>query len=252
MREKAGAEVMKNELGKECSVVCDPTILLSADDYEQIIERESVLHLPPEYVACYFLGDNAEIMGELAKKYPIIDAYKDDAGTYRSVGDWLNILKNAKYIVTNSFHGCVFSLVYRKQFIVIPEECAGNDRIRELMALVGCDRFISEKEIITEELLMNPIDYGRVQDSLEQMRARGYQWIRSALAITPSEKKPLLYTTMKTYVKLLNVIPIIKIIHKRHKIRVRLFGLIPLVKIKNNALYLFEFLKIAHFEDRLW
>lgn len=251
VREHSGVDIMKREFGMDVPVVCDPTMLLSSEDYQPIIDAEASVTLPEEYIACYFLDEKADRLNELAKYYPIIDAYKDDNGDYRSVGDWLNIIKNAKYVVTDSFHGSVFSIIYRKQFIVLPTQNRGNERIETLMKHLGQNRFVTGEERITLDIFSRHIDYARSERLLEALRARGFAYLKKALAVPPSDKKALNALQTK-WIKLFGLIPLLNIRWKDDKIKVRLLGIIPLIKIKNNKIYLFEIncLKIAKIRNQ--
>ena len=239
VREYSGTDIMKREFGMDVPVVCDPTMLLSSEDYQPIIDAEASVTLPEEYIACYFLDEKVDKLKELAKYYPVIDAYKDENSDYRSVGDWLNIIKNAKYVVTDSFHGSVFSIIYRKQFIVLPTQNRGNERIETLMKHLGQNRFVTGEESMTLNIFSRYIDYARSERLLEARRADGFSYLKKALATPPSNKRTL-KSHHTEWVKLFDLIPILKICRKENKIKVRLFGFIPLIKIKDDKIYLFE------------
>ncbi|MDR3078548.1 MAG: Coenzyme F420 hydrogenase/dehydrogenase, beta subunit C-terminal domain [Rickettsiales bacterium] len=246
IREHSGAKIMERDFGIDAKVLCDPTMLLSGADYQPIIDAEAVVRLPPEYVAYYLLDESVDVLDEIKKHYPIINAYRDEGGDYRTVGDWLNIIKNAKYVITDSFHGGVFSIIYQKQFIVLPTAGRGNERIETLMLQLGQNRFIADGRKITEDLFRDPIDYAKVAPTMARMQADGFAYLQNALAIEPNYKKSLVNMTAK-WIKLFSILPLLKIKRKDNKTRVRLFGIIPLLKIKDKKVYLFElsWLRIA-------
>lgn len=245
VREHSGADIMKRAFDKTTPVVCDPTMLLGPEDYKKIIDTEASLILPEEYVACYFLHETPEILEPLTSKYPVIDAYKGEDGNYRSVGDWLNIIKNAKYVVTDSFHGSAFSIIYQKQFFVLPTQAGGNERLTTLMSFLGQDRIVTNGIPITEELFAQRIDYNNASARLAKMKKDGYAYLEAALAIKPHERPPIMDKGVSKRVLLLNLIEILKIHQKKNKTYVRFLGFLPLLKIKNNKIYLFGFLRIA-------
>ena len=251
VREYSGRDIMKREFGMDVPVVCDPTMLLSSEDYQPIIDAEASVRLPEEYIAYYLLDEKVDRLNELAEYYQIIDAYKDENGDYRSVGDWLNIIKNAKYVVTDSFHGSVFSIIYKKQFIVLPTKNRGNERIETLMKHLGQNCFVTYYESITLDIFSKNIDYTRVEKSLEVIRSDGLFYLKKALATPPKDKKALNFIHTK-WVKLFGFIPTLKIYRKENKIKVRLFGIIPLIKIKDDKIYLFEmnYFRIAKIRRR--
>lgn len=184
VREHSGAAIMKRHFGKEVPVLCDPTLLLEADDYQQIINRENRgMKLPEgEYVAFYFLDENPGVLADFMEHYPVVNAYRDEQGSYRSFGQWLNIIKNAKYVITDSYHGSVFSLIYRRQFVVLTTKARGNDRLETLMQTTGINRLIADRDNLTEQALFaTPIDYKEVAVAISNARHSGYEYLRAAL-----------------------------------------------------------------------
>ena len=95
-----------------------------------------------------------------------------DAG----VEEFLSLVKNAEYVVTNSFHGMIFSVQFRKQFVIFSrEQC--NNKIEELIELFGIPdrRLLSGKEIIKD------IDYDEVQKNIEVAREKSLDFLRMEL-----------------------------------------------------------------------
>mgnify|MGYP005773176205 CR=1 FL=1 len=244
VREDSGRDIMKREFGMDVPVVCDPTMLLSPEDYQPIIDAEASVKLPSDYIAYYFLDEKTDRLAELTEYYPVIDAYKDDNGDYRSVGDWLNIIKNAKYVITDSFHGSVFSIIYKKQFLVLPTSGRGNERIETLMKHLGQSCFATNAERITLNMFSKIIDYTRAERLIEMVRADGFSYLKKALATPPSNKRTL-KSHHTEWVKLFDLIPILKICRKENKIKVRLFGIISFLKIRKNKVYLFDCIPIG-------
>ena len=244
VREDSGRDIMKREFGMDVPVVCDPTMLLSPEDYQPIIDAEASVKLPSDYIAYYFLDEKTDRLAELTEYYPVIDAYKDDNGDYRSVGDWLNIIKNAKYVITDSFHGSVFSIIYKKQFLVLPTSGRGNERIETLMKHLGQSCFATNAERITLDMFSKIIDYTRAERLIEMVRADGFSYLKKALATPPSNKRTL-KSHHTEWVKLFDLIPILKICRKENKIKVRLFGIISFLKIRKNKVYLFDCIPIG-------
>ena len=184
VREHSGAAIMKRHFGREVPVLCDPTLLLEAADYQQIINRENHgLKLPEgEYVAFYFLDEDPGVLADFMEHYPVVNAYRDEQGRYRSFGQWLNIIKNAKYVITDSYHGSVFSLIYRRQFVVLTTKARGNDRLETLMQTIGINRLIADRDNLTEQALFAaPMDYEKVAEAVANARQRGYDYLRAAL-----------------------------------------------------------------------
>lgn len=128
--------------------------MLSAADYAPII-KESQLKLPGRYVAKMILDETPEAAAEverLAKEkgWEVVDIYGSrkkiggkEAMLCRPVGDWLKLLQNADYVVTDSFHCVCFSLIFEKQFICVVNPERGISRLDSLLGIFGLrDRLI--------------------------------------------------------------------------------------------------------------
>lgn len=184
VREKTG-EVIVNRLGFPVEVVLDPTLLLEREDYEKLLENKSTA--PPEKVFAYILHDKQEsaikICDFCKQKYGETTSkryYTPSFGLYA----WLQKIKNAELVVTNSFHGMVFSIIFQKKFIVVPVEgMAMNDRIYSLLEQIGLEsRIIKayDKEEIEKTLKMS-IDWEDVNKKLQEKKDFSKQFLSKAL-----------------------------------------------------------------------
>lgn len=193
VREHSGSDIMRNEFGiDDVPVVCDPTMLLTASEYQPIIDADKFDLPKTEYVAYYMLDASPNVLRDLGKSYILVDAYRDENGNFRPIGQWLDIIKNAKYVVTDSFHGTVFSMIFEKQFITLKTYFRGNDRIDTLMKLVGHKRLVDASDIISERRhFAKKINYTNVSQNISRARKRGYDFLQSALSISPTYKSPM-------------------------------------------------------------
>lgn len=247
VREHSGADIMQKHFHHENTpVVCDPTMLLDADDYQPIIDAENLTIPNQEYVAYYLLDENPNVLFNLAKKYPIVNTHKDDQGNYRTFGQWLSIIKNAKYVVTDSFHGSVFSIIYRKQFITLTTKTRGNERLESLMKILGENRLITTRDNLTESnLFAKSIDYEKASANINAIKKYSMDFLQRALQIDSNNKCDLLSKKQKVRFWLFGALPIIQITKKSNKTIISVFG-VPLLRIRNtNDLYLFNIIKIG-------
>lgn len=138
-------------------IVVDPTLLLSREEWDKCAASQLVNE---DYMFCYFLGNNKksrELALDFAKKNNLktvsIPMFNDGYHFYdESFGDlslnnvspeeFISLIKYAKFIFTDSYHCCVFSLIYRKQFFVFnrDEKKSMSSRIESLMELFECKR----------------------------------------------------------------------------------------------------------------
>ncbi|MCD7884758.1 MAG: polysaccharide pyruvyl transferase family protein, partial [Lachnospiraceae bacterium] len=133
VRENRGAEIVKELTGRNVPVVADPVFLLSEDDWERLIPKKNIYNEP--YVFAYFLGNNEEYR-VVVKKFAAenglkivtfrhVDQFNDfeeSFGDYAPYdadpGDFLNILRGAKFVFTDSLHGTIFSVIHKKNFVI--------------------------------------------------------------------------------------------------------------------------------------
>ena len=128
MREQSGVDVCHRLGRKDAVKVVDPTLLLTQKDYDKIRINTKQTEQKP-YLFAYILGnpmacdmkdvyDYAHKRG-LEVKYATSGNVDDYDHIYPQIGEWIDLIANAEIIVTNSFHGTVFSLIYNKPFITV-------------------------------------------------------------------------------------------------------------------------------------
>ena len=103
---------------------------------------------------------------------------------YPSISTWLSAFKNAEYIITDSFHGSVFSMIYHKQFFVFDNPSRGSSRLKSLLNTFEIDnRFISYNNGIEQCLNTNTIDYLKVDEKMNELRNDSHQFLNTALGL---------------------------------------------------------------------
>ena len=203
VREESGITVIK-ELGvdKKTEVVLDPTLLFTADEWMDIQDEKPIIC--EEYIFCYFLGVNLEhrrLANELKKKtnlkivtLPYLDEYvqgDEDFGDFQlfDVGpsEFVNLIRNAKYVLTDSFHGTCFSILNHKQFLTFNRFRAGNSqstntRIDSLLGELHLEeRRVSEGQNNVINIINKTIDYNNVDEKLEKLREESCSYLKLAM-----------------------------------------------------------------------
>ena len=101
--------------------------------------------------------------------------------TEKSIDKWINGIHNADFVVTDSFHGTVFSLIFRKQFAVMGNPNRGLTRIYSLLKLFGLeDRFVNQESQIGE-LLQNEIDYEIIKSKIDIYKKNSMDFLHHSL-----------------------------------------------------------------------
>ncbi len=149
VRESSGIELCRRCLGVEAQRVLDPTLLLSKDKYNELIKGQSVRR--GDFLLAYLLDKTDEqvaIINQIAKERDLeivaISAHDD---VTISVEQWLGLFRDASYVVTDSFHGTVFSIIYNHDFISFANEKRGIDRFESLLTSFGLQNRIWGKGV---------------------------------------------------------------------------------------------------------
>lgn len=140
----------------------DPTMLLKVEDYERIISPRII---KDKYIFVYWLGDKSLVSKdiEIYKKqgYEIVDINLRDEREQESVEDWLSYIYYADCIITDSFHGCVFSILFRKRFVVRLNKSGGTSRLESLFKMMEIST--QGQEIINPNYENKELEYWRTQ-----------------------------------------------------------------------------------------
>lgn len=166
--------------------VLDPTLLLKSDDYAQItvpqIENEPYLLLYARRYNPKMEAYAEKIAAEQGLKIIEISLRACNAEKHRmfyeaGVEEFLSLVKHACFVVTNSYHGLIFSVQFSRPFVVFSRE-QGDTKISELVRLLG----IEDRLLITgEEIHDAPIDYQAVHERIEAARHNSLAFLKSAL-----------------------------------------------------------------------
>lgn len=199
VRELRGAEIVGQLTGRKAQVVADPTLLLTAQEWSEAVPAREVIDQP--YIFCYFLGEN-EAHREIAEKLsretglqivttPFLDSFVkrdmffgDEQHFDIGPDDFVNLIRNAKYVLTDSFHGTVFSILHHKQFLTFSRFASGtqsrNSRIDSILYLTGLDKRRYKQNVLLE--VQDTIDYTVVDEKLADLRKESYDFLVAALS----------------------------------------------------------------------
>ncbi|WP_296875414.1 polysaccharide pyruvyl transferase family protein [Thomasclavelia sp.] len=155
IREQTGAKIISKIMSKEIIQVVDPTLLLNSEEWNKLLK---IKHNSKEnYILCYFLGDNKNHWKAVKRfsndknlKLKII-GYSDssfienkDLIVNVGVDEFVSLIANAKYVITDSFHGLIFSIIYKKRFVVFErffnnDKESQNSRLLDLLNIIDCN-----------------------------------------------------------------------------------------------------------------
>lgn len=192
VREYSGKNICK-ELGYDGNVVhcIDPTLLLTKEDYLNTIKIQKTHYSP--FMLLYLLGNEARIdyeyIDSIALKKGLKILFVPSQGcclnryeaVYPSIEEMLGLINDASYIITNSFHGTVFSIIFNKQFYTIPlsgKDKRMNERLESLFQSLNITDRYYNKENINKNI---NIDYEKVNRKLSVLRAKSNSFIEQIL-----------------------------------------------------------------------
>lgn len=194
-REQSGAEIVKKLTGRAVPVVADPTMLYTGEEWAQMLPSKRIQE--GKYIFSYFLGTDpshrdavAELGRELGLPVVSIHQFVDaDLGfgdvEIQNAGpaEFVNLIQNAEYVCTDSFHGSVFSILFHKKFMVFNRYSEGsstskNTRIENLCTRLGLsDRRYSGN--LTENI-RSEIDYCGADTQLAAIREASRRYLERA------------------------------------------------------------------------
>ncbi|KIZ32651.1 hypothetical protein OO18_29565, partial [Raoultella ornithinolytica] len=101
---------------------------------------------------------------------------------YPSVETWLKSFADAEFIVTDSFHGTVFSILFNKPFIALCNKERGAARFTSLLQMFNLEsRLVTDCNDVDDDTLFSAIDYEHVNEILSQLRVQSFKFIERAL-----------------------------------------------------------------------
>lgn len=181
VREASGVDLCKEHFGVDATLVLDPTLLLNKEDYGK------VCHDVPKKEKHIFVYSLVVSVGVLAVAEKVAEAMglsiivkqagrkvkKED-----TIEDWFAEFRDADYVVTDSFHGMVFSIIFNKPFSIVMNPSGGNDRYLSLLSQLGL-----MERIVSDELqpVFSAIDWSDVNHRLTELRKASFEFLKTNL-----------------------------------------------------------------------
>lgn len=199
VREASAVDIVKKLSGRDAQHVLDPTLLLDGKKWSTIVSENRIVEKP--YIFCYLFGthdeyDTAirhlrEVAGQDLEVVIIPFCEKHLTNDYTKIYkagplQFLNLIKNAEYIITDSFHATVFSILFLRQFFTLPrfknnQANSMNSRIYSLLdAIEQQDRLIDYSQMDSFNVNAE-IDYANVHSKLENLRKSSLSYLKGAL-----------------------------------------------------------------------
>lgn len=194
VREKSGIDICQKYFGIRASWLIDPTLLLTQNDYKNLINNNCKIKVCPKYIFSYIIDPTIRkqrIREQIAKDKKLNIYYSNNerindkslVASERiqpSVESWIYGIANSDFVITDSFHACVFSILFHRQFVVIGNASRGMDRFISLLEMFNLkDRLLVDEQY--DEL--KDIDYSSIDQILNIQRKRALEFLNNNLSI---------------------------------------------------------------------
>lgn len=200
VREENGKQIVEDITGRKVPVVCDPTALLTPDIWSVFSSNRVYIGKP--YIFCYFLGANIqhrEFAVKIAKQMKtsivsiqhmdeFVEAdmdFGDMAIFDADPSDFVSLIQNAEMILTDSFHGTMFSIYFKKRFFTFNYDDGKtnsvNSRIDSISNILKIgNRRVTGNEKVNDYMLQEP-DWRKIHEKLSSFRNESEQYLTEAL-----------------------------------------------------------------------
>lgn len=194
VREKSGSDLLEKRTQIKSEVVLDPTLMLDTDKYNHI-EKKPRIHIPEKYIFCYFLNEENNYQDAVRVLnqggYTVIGISRDIKNKswmsfIDNIGpsEFVWLIHNAEKVITDSYHGTIFSILYEKDFYTferfkIDDIENQNSRIFQLKSYFLLDKRIVKADDVENDV--KPIDYKVIYEKLEELRKNSKKFLEKSL-----------------------------------------------------------------------
>lgn len=184
VREHEGSILCKEHFNRSTKVLIDPTMLLHASHYRNLINKKQSLS---SGLVTYMLDPSADKYKAVQFLEKIIgckafhNGKTNTWGILHSIEEWLHAFDCAKFVFTDSFHGCVFSIIFNKPFIAYANRERGISRFETLLRHFGLDNRLVYDTANIKNISLSPIDWNIVNSRLANLQIDSHKFITEAL-----------------------------------------------------------------------
>lgn len=192
VREDAAVEYLYRTFGLIPQKIIDPTLLLTTSDYEEFVSEP--INNEKRYIAAYILNMTQEkatiidtIRTYLDMDVQILSTEPDySKSDYAlSLEEWLTAISHSSFVITDSYHGSIFAIQFKKQFVALSNNLRGNERFLSLFESLGlqCRLFASDVQpkLIIDEIEKVSINYIHIEQTISMERLKALEYLSKAL-----------------------------------------------------------------------
>lgn len=186
VRETSGVDICRKYFGTDAVHVLDPTLMINRETYD------GLTHQPREtkYIAVYILDQNESkrnFVENISRKYDLTPIYignRGKKGKWPSIESWLSYIRYADYVITDSFHGSIFSLIYQKPFITIINNQRGNSRFQSLKdTIINEEIFLDESNLDANISTFPNFNWQQISARMNELKESSKNFLLNALSM---------------------------------------------------------------------
>lgn len=194
VREYSGIRLCREVFGVEAVHMPDPTLLLEPEDYSRLIRSLWTCRSTTPFMAIYLLDEsdeNKQLAQSISSQYglypqqltPHEDAVKAMDRLPLTVPQWLRFMLDCECLITDSYHGCVFAIMFNKPFVCLGNKSRGSTRFDSLLDIFGLqDRLlINPSSEQVQKLMDDPIDWSKINNIRAKEKQRGLDFLKENL-----------------------------------------------------------------------
>ena len=209
VRDDFSERICRDDFSITVEKMIDPVFLCAVEKYDELINGVSDFKIEEEYIFAYILDPDAKLgtsiqgIAEQTQKRVIVvfnqsgdkENFKErlhissDLVSYEqnpTVNEWLYLFKHSKYVITDSFHGTCFSIIFHKPFIVLKNLKRGGERFPNLLGEFNLiDRMIEQPEDFPKKFFENGfeliVDYKQVDKVINEKKKEAVMWLETNL-----------------------------------------------------------------------
>lgn len=196
VREETARENLKKIIDKNIDVVLDPTLLLTKEEWDENLNKCKNNNISEKYILAYVVEPDEEynkIVNYLSEKTGLKVVHFEienrklnnvlESAYTQGPFEFVNLIKNAEYVVATSFHATVFSVIYNRKFVVVPHRKTASRVINLLEKLDIQDRIFYNLEELKNKDYDSKIDWNKVEKNLNKEREHSIKWLENAINI---------------------------------------------------------------------
>lgn len=183
VREHSGVKLCKDSLNVDAKWLLDPTLLLSADDYSSLCAN--INQRKDDFILAYILNytDEKKKYIEKArlslKKEVVLLMAENNVRSNDTVEKWISLFRDAHFVVTDSYHGTIFSIIFHKAFISLANPFRGTERFKSLSGMFALDKNILTT--IPDEFRLAKIDWTMIDEEIQNRQKESINFIKDSL-----------------------------------------------------------------------